>query len=434
MKPKTLKKFVDSIRKRKSRRGFVLDIKKISKKQLAVKVLISKKRSDKNLMQIFSSGYLQLAKKPALMALAQKSTMKITSLILIISLNWLGISAIGGTTAYFIDSEVSQGNTFTSGTLDFSLSSPTDNFVLQGGCDALEDSDNAANGNDCDDDADNDEDESGDNNGKKDKQDNQETNNQDDEGDDIGSDNAGFLTRELTVEKEGTMNFQYTPSVKDIAGDEDFCDSLLLTAKLEDDIVYSGNLRNFNFENSPFVIGKNGQDTWNFAITLPDNNSGHNYKNNKDHKNEDSDNDRSCQFNFLFSAWQLDLEQENGFGAEKELYNNIESNTGDNNDMDNEDDISVFGNSITISTQAVLDNTEAEGEESNNNDEPGNLGEEIDETAENSLSEGRNSSLEIDNPVGEPGGESFGNNLGDKLIEKEPDDQNHAESTPVPAP
>lgn len=59
----------------------------------------------------------------------KKSFIKIISLLLIIGLNWTGLSAIGTTFAYFSDTGVSSINTFGMGSLDFSLRSGQGNFV-----------------------------------------------------------------------------------------------------------------------------------------------------------------------------------------------------------------------------------------------------------------------------------------------------------------
>ena len=57
----------------------------------------------------------------------KKEFKKIISLLLIIGLNWAGLSAISETRAYFNDIEISENNIFQAGTLDFSLNS-TDDF------------------------------------------------------------------------------------------------------------------------------------------------------------------------------------------------------------------------------------------------------------------------------------------------------------------
>ncbi|MCK5416388.1 lamin tail domain-containing protein [Candidatus Parcubacteria bacterium] len=50
-----------------------------------------------------------------------KSFRKIIVILLIIGLNWSALSAINGTVAYFSDIEISENNTYSAGTLDFSL-------------------------------------------------------------------------------------------------------------------------------------------------------------------------------------------------------------------------------------------------------------------------------------------------------------------------
>jgi len=54
---------------------------------------------------------------------------KIVLLMLIIGLNWAGLSAIGGTFAFFSNAENSSANTFQAGILDLSLRSGQNNFV-----------------------------------------------------------------------------------------------------------------------------------------------------------------------------------------------------------------------------------------------------------------------------------------------------------------
>ena len=58
----------------------------------------------------------------------KKSCIKISCLLLIIGLNWAGLSAIGETIAYFSDTENADTNSLKTGTLDFSLRSGQGNF------------------------------------------------------------------------------------------------------------------------------------------------------------------------------------------------------------------------------------------------------------------------------------------------------------------
>ncbi len=55
--------------------------------------------------------------------MVRDSVIKITSLIVILSLNWAGLSAVGETVAYLLDDEGTPQNSFTASTLDFGLSS-----------------------------------------------------------------------------------------------------------------------------------------------------------------------------------------------------------------------------------------------------------------------------------------------------------------------
>jgi hypothetical protein len=59
-------------------------------------------------------------------ASVKKAIVKIVAFLVIVSLNWAGLSAVIRTIAYLNDSEISLGNIFSAGTLDFSLDSPSD--------------------------------------------------------------------------------------------------------------------------------------------------------------------------------------------------------------------------------------------------------------------------------------------------------------------
>ncbi len=379
MKSKILKKSVDSIRERKSRRSFVLDIKKISKKRSITEILKNNNAASKKTLPKFYTNRMLFIKKPVLMPLAQKSAMKITAGILIISLNWLGIFAIGRTTAYFIDSEISQGNIFSAGTLDFSLTSPTDDFVPQDECDDSDNEDdigrhaNNGHNDDCKKNGNGHDGDFKDDNGSKNLENEQALENNDKDK------NFTYLMREVQIEKIGSMDFQYAPSIKDIAGDLNFCDNLTLQVKLADKIIYSGIISNFNFENNPFAISEKGADIWSFIITIPDTDNEHYGKNNKNRGN-----DGSCQFDFSFRAWQLNLGREYGFGTEKEIHNVIELNSSDDeNDKDNKNSSNESPENTLVSSPIPIEeqNTPADVEtpaiitpapenSNNNNDKP----------------------------------------------------------------
>ena len=54
------------------------------------------------------------------MDIIKTSITKIAAVLIIVSLNWIGLSAVWETFAYFNDSETSIDNIFAAGTLDFS--------------------------------------------------------------------------------------------------------------------------------------------------------------------------------------------------------------------------------------------------------------------------------------------------------------------------
>lgn len=59
----------------------------------------------------------------------RNSIVKIISLLLIVALNWTGISAIGQTLSYFNDTEDSPGNIYSAGILDMTIRSGQSNFI-----------------------------------------------------------------------------------------------------------------------------------------------------------------------------------------------------------------------------------------------------------------------------------------------------------------
>ncbi len=118
----------------------------------------------------------------------KKSLLKISALMLIVSLNWAGFSAIIETFAYFNDTEISLENSFSAGTLDFSLTgsdfSPS------------------------------------------------------------GLNPGGSTARNTTIQKDGNLDFQYKINYEYVSGN--LCDYLDLIAG-----GYSGSLKNF-IDQGPF--------------------------------------------------------------------------------------------------------------------------------------------------------------------------------------
>jgi len=155
--------------------------------------------------------------KPSLKQFRRR-LIKIICLSIIISLGWAGLLSIGETFANFSDIEISEGNIFSAGTLDFTLHSGQDNFVPESKSENLEPGDE--------------------------------------------------VNRVIQVRNEGNLPFQYTAQTEKISGDDDFCNALQLKADLEGNEIYAGSLMDFTF--SAIEISKSGIDTWHFKVSLPE--------------------------------------------------------------------------------------------------------------------------------------------------------------------
>lgn len=149
----------------------------------------------------------------------RKAFAKIIILILFTGLNWAGLLTIGQTLANFSDVEISEGNTFSAGTLVFSLHSGQSNFVPESKSENMEPGDE--------------------------------------------------VNRVIQVRNEGLLVFQYTAWTEKISGDGDFCDVLQLKAVLEGKEKYNGSLMGFNFP-AIEMIDPPGIDTWHFKAWLPE--------------------------------------------------------------------------------------------------------------------------------------------------------------------
>jgi len=149
----------------------------------------------------------------------KKSFSKIIVLILIVSFEGIGLLAIGKTLASFSDTEMSNGNTFSVSTLDFSLHSGQGNFVPESKSQNMKPGDE--------------------------------------------------VNRVIQVRNEGSLSFQYIARTEKISGDDDFCNALQLKADLEGKEKYSGSLMGFNFP-AIEMITPPGIDTWHFKVSLPE--------------------------------------------------------------------------------------------------------------------------------------------------------------------
>ncbi len=222
MKRKVAQKPVDSIRRRKAKRAPVLSVKKISKRRASSKTaffgLKIKNKSWKKFfsaMRNFRKKFRKLAKKPVIFSFAQKSAIKITALVLIIGLNWAGISAIGSTWSYFNDAEMSEENSMAAGTLDFKLD--------YGEWEPAETAVNLLPGD------------------------------------------STIRSVNISKEEEKGLDFLYNVSTKITGGNIAFCNALQLAANLDGEDVYFGSLTGFNYGPIEFTAPEN----WLFAATLP---------------------------------------------------------------------------------------------------------------------------------------------------------------------
>ncbi|MBU4375535.1 lamin tail domain-containing protein [Patescibacteria group bacterium] len=183
-------------------------------------------------------------KKGAVCESFKQLAFKAVVLLLIAMLNSIGLSAIHGTVAYFNDEEISEGNVFQAGTLDFSLNNTDFNKY-------------------------------------------------------IGLDETILLSSVLT--NSGSLDFQYTVEAEKISGSEDFCNALLLEAKLNGVKEHDENL-------IPFSASSAAPGTWKFNIEMP----------------VSADNiphGAVCEIDFVFKGWQAEAAnyEDSGFSDEERI-------------------------------------------------------------------------------------------------------------------
>jgi len=98
------------------------------------------------------------------------------------------------------------------------------------------------------------------------------------------------VSREIQVINVGSNFFKYIAYIEKVSGDDNFCNVLQLTAKLDGEVKYNGNLIGFVVD--PSVEFSTLQDDWLFIIHLP---SDSNFVN------------RVCGFEFVFKSWQTNF-------------------------------------------------------------------------------------------------------------------------------
>jgi len=184
-----------------------------------------------------------------------KSIIKIASILLIIGLNWTGLSAVGRTLAYFNDIENSDSNSYQTGTLDFSLFSPSDFFPSTPG-------------------------------------------------------ESNQLIRNISVVKEGSLNFKYQFYVNGFSGD--LCSDLQLSANLNGEGIECPTTTLVGFSCGLFEISDDS-DNWQFTASY----TGDDFW------------PKSCEFKLVFEAWQTNLAPSSGFSDIEEIENKITKHISD---------------------------------------------------------------------------------------------------------
>ncbi len=119
------------------------------------------------------------------------------------------------------------------------------------------------------------------------------------------------VERNITVSNNGSVGFQYKIGVIQTGGDDEFCNSLQVSAKLNGVEKYIGLLFELSVASvyeSPVV--------WNFTLNFPDGSK--NYY------------DQSCDFEFVYTGWQEDLNWGEGYNDIEEITNNIVAATAEN--------------------------------------------------------------------------------------------------------
>jgi hypothetical protein len=142
----------------------------------------------------------------------KQSITKIISLLIIVGLNWAGLSAVIETVAYYFDNEDAANNIFTASTLDFSLDQPPD-FSPE-------------------------------------------------------VTPTATSSRNINISNIGILGFQYTVQTTNVTGS--LCDYLDLAADL-DGISTSTSLTSFNYNAGEFSSSTNN---WQFTVTLRSNDPG----------------------------------------------------------------------------------------------------------------------------------------------------------------
>lgn len=191
----------------------------------------------------------------ALVKTARRASYKLLALMLIIGLNSVGLSSVGKTMGFYNDIESSTENTFEAGSVDFLL-----------GTSGWQATSTA-----------------------------------------VSMPPGDITKKEVTVFPEDSNPFQYFATSTNIAGDSDFCNGLLVTAKLEGVPAYNGPLVNL------LTAATTTLDSWEFAYTT----GAGDFQN------------RVCDFDIDYNGWQTRHDypayENGGFNDTEKISNRLSS-------------------------------------------------------------------------------------------------------------
>jgi hypothetical protein len=104
------------------------------------------------------------------------------------------------------------------------------------------------------------------------------------------------VSQTVKVSNIGSLGFHYKIGTEKTGGDDEFCNALQLEAKLEGESRYSGNLFGSEFPSDP-VVYSDPFNQWEFIVSVPEGSSACGV----------------CNYDFVFTGWQIDFETFGGF-------------------------------------------------------------------------------------------------------------------------
>ncbi|MBU4360788.1 lamin tail domain-containing protein, partial [Patescibacteria group bacterium] len=123
--------------------------------------------------------------------------------------------------------------------------------------------------------------------------------------------------RDVVVENQGSLDFQYKVNIDNFSGDIAFCDDLSLKVIFDSSTIYDGVLSNFYLATSTDIGNLNFEVNSNISET-----------------------DKICNFDFVFVAWQDNLENEILGFSDIEILSNVVSS----DEVEEEPDLGVVLN------------------------------------------------------------------------------------------